>query len=514
MNSKPKSIDMGSLIQKVTKRARELLKKKSKPQTKGKSANGTSRYSKSKRQKLLIGGVKVKLNKTEIGNILGAKTEFNKEGKAHLVHLLKLQTIKKINEKYLNLVQILASNETVGTVPTSVQLKHEEDIKKILDIIEEKLKANEIYENSKDDNFLPNIDNTYNYEIFEDNFDLYKLYKLDKEIIALNIFKMFHELYSVNEEEFDNDIFIGGKINGGGIDDYVKDKSYAQKVLAMQERIKNNKDTITIVRKNFVKKNILDEKKKVEEVQRQQSSVEEEDGEDEDFLEEFDEYQSISEEMRKELNIFIKTVKKEGNIKEIIQKGLLKKTVIWQDNEGFDLYLVDKNPIKLRLNGFFDDEVRKNNSKNRLGNMNELISAINIQINELIENYKSTDMANIKKNQEKINKNIIELKNLYFTLAASKGEGPEGFIPQNVQATTDYGTSRSRAIYESTLAAQRGDQNVGGNPVKYKSTGQVVHIMFQNKKYKRVIYVKDKRNTKYCKMNNEYILLSKLKVIE
>jgi hypothetical protein len=54
----------------------------------------------------------------------------------------------------------------------------------------------------------------------------------------------------------------------------------------------------------------------------------------------------------------------------------------------------------------------------------------------------------------------------------------------------------------------------GGNPVKYKSTGQVVHIMFQNKKYKRVIYVKDKRNTKYCKMNNEYILLSKLKVIE
>jgi hypothetical protein len=54
----------------------------------------------------------------------------------------------------------------------------------------------------------------------------------------------------------------------------------------------------------------------------------------------------------------------------------------------------------------------------------------------------------------------------------------------------------------------------GGNPAKYKSTGQVVYIMYKNKKYKRVIYVKDKRNTRYCKINKEYILLSKLKVIQ
>jgi hypothetical protein len=56
--------------------------------------------------------------------------------------------------------------------------------------------------------------------------------------------------------------------------------------------------------------------------------------------------------------------------------------------------------------------------------------------------------------------------------------------------------------------------STGGNPAKYKSTGQVVYIMYQNKKYKRVIYVKDKRNTRYCKINKEYILLSKLKVIQ
>jgi hypothetical protein len=57
-------------------------------------------------------------------------------------------------------------------------------------------------------------------------------------------------------------------------------------------------------------------------------------------------------------------------------------------------------------------------------------------------------------------------------------------------------------------------KNTGGNPAKYKSTGQVVYIMYKNKKYKRVIYVKDKRNTRYCKINKEYILLSKLKVIQ
>jgi hypothetical protein len=54
----------------------------------------------------------------------------------------------------------------------------------------------------------------------------------------------------------------------------------------------------------------------------------------------------------------------------------------------------------------------------------------------------------------------------------------------------------------------------GGNPPKYKSTGEAVYILYKKKKYKRTIYVKDKRKTKYCKINNEYILLSKLKVLQ
>jgi hypothetical protein len=57
-------------------------------------------------------------------------------------------------------------------------------------------------------------------------------------------------------------------------------------------------------------------------------------------------------------------------------------------------------------------------------------------------------------------------------------------------------------------------KKLGGKSIKYKSTGIPVYILYKNKKYNRTIYVKDKGNTKYCKIKNEYILLSKLKVIE
>jgi hypothetical protein len=55
----------------------------------------------------------------------------------------------------------------------------------------------------------------------------------------------------------------------------------------------------------------------------------------------------------------------------------------------------------------------------------------------------------------------------------------------------------------------------GGNPpTKYKSTGITVSILYEKKKYKRTVYTKDNRKTKYCKINNKYMLLSKLNVIE
>jgi hypothetical protein len=80
---------------------------------------------------------------------------------------------------------------------------------------------------------------------------------------------------------------------------------------------------------------------------------------------------------------------------------------------------------------------------------------------------------------------------------------------------------KDRAIAKAIAKAQARAQvkaiaqalSGGKSAPKYKSTGQVVNIMYKKRKYKRTIFVKEKRKTKYCKINNEYILLSKLNVI-
>jgi hypothetical protein len=52
----------------------------------------------------------------------------------------------------------------------------------------------------------------------------------------------------------------------------------------------------------------------------------------------------------------------------------------------------------------------------------------------------------------------------------------------------------------------------GGRVVaKYKSTGEHVNILYNKRKLKRCVYEKTKGRGKYCKINNKYILLSKLK---
>ena len=53
----------------------------------------------------------------------------------------------------------------------------------------------------------------------------------------------------------------------------------------------------------------------------------------------------------------------------------------------------------------------------------------------------------------------------------------------------------------------------GGNKAStaYKSTGDKVRLFIDNKKLHRSIYVKGNGKAKYCKINNEFVLLSKLK---
>ena len=69
--------------------------------------------------------------------------------------------------------------------------------------------------------------------------------------------------------------------------------------------------------------------------------------------------------------------------------------------------------------------------------------------------------------------------------------------------------SSSKKLASITTRSKRAR---GGNP-KYKSTGITVHILYKKQKYKRTIYVKDTTKTKYCKIDGEYILLSKMKLI-
>ena len=51
----------------------------------------------------------------------------------------------------------------------------------------------------------------------------------------------------------------------------------------------------------------------------------------------------------------------------------------------------------------------------------------------------------------------------------------------------------------------------GGKKIKYILNGRKVSLLHNNKKLQRSIYVKENGKAKYCKINKEYILLSKLK---
>ena len=66
-------------------------------------------------------------------------------------------------------------------------------------------------------------------------------------------------------------------------------------------------------------------------------------------------------------------------------------------------------------------------------------------------------------------------------------------------------------LVEQTVEA---DANSGGKLVtKYKSTGDSVYILYKRKKIKRCVYEKTKGRGKYCKVDGEYKLLSKLKIM-
>jgi hypothetical protein len=551
MNSKPKSIDMGSLIQKVTKRARELLKKKSKPQNKGKTANGTSRYSKSKRQKLLIGGVKVKLGdgeKQKILNIIGVKTqEANKvQAQAHLVELLKLKTIEKINKKLVDYTMNISNDSSKEGKLSDTDADEINKIEKILDDVGRALELSttedfenfktrqtelaRIYKESSDDGKLAQNyslsksfeDAIYKYKLFTGDIESYKLCNIEKEITTLNIFRLFHDLTNMNED-LPNELRKGGaytdvylKYNSDGtsIENGLKEAETGEfaagRVKVYELLLSEVKKTIKEIRENFVDVELVKKLDKkgdtaipgMEGVKRAPMN------ENNDLL--GNNFQNIIqlEEDRTKFRKLLEDIENGGKYNTINFNGRL----AGKDADGKNIKKVDAYSWKARdSNTFYIYTIEYNRSTSKYEvilrvsdnsnheQMNILkgeIDSINLYLQNIIDNYRNSQ--DNEASYEEIERTIKSIYNNYGLLSAKHTEyRPDSWMKSHPQTFV--------TIHSSL---------VGGNPVKYKSTGQVVHIMFQNKKYKRVIYVKDKRNTKYCKMNNEYILLSKLKVIE
>lgn len=142
-----------------------------------------------------------------------------------------------------------------------------------------------------------------------------------------------------------------------------------------------------------------------------------------------------------------------------------------------------------------------------------IINFTNLQINnKIILNYTGNNenikalIENIKAHIEKFNK-VNKAKSVPDTLVEQLGtlETLETINSEMTKSLLDLNHLFNQIKEQPPIE--------GGKPTKYKSTGITVFILYKNKKYNRTIYIKEKGKTKYCKIKNEYILLSKLKVI-
>lgn len=66
-------------------------------------------------------------------------------------------------------------------------------------------------------------------------------------------------------------------------------------------------------------------------------------------------------------------------------------------------------------------------------------------------------------------------------------------------------------LKNQTSTHKSGGKRIASAAPAYKSTGDKVRLLIDNKRLHRSIYVKGNGKAKYCKINNEFVLLSKLK---
>jgi len=72
--------------------------------------------------------------------------------------------------------------------------------------------------------------------------------------------------------------------------------------------------------------------------------------------------------------------------------------------------------------------------------------------------------------------------------------------------------TKKQTLFNGLIQLFKGRGNGGNKKLStYKLNGEKIALLHNNKKIQRSIYTKEKGKTKYCKINNEFILLSKLK---
>jgi hypothetical protein len=186
------------------------------------------------------------------------------------------------------------------------------------------------------------------------------------------------------------------------------------------------------------------------------------------------------------------------------------------DDETMNKFLNEARETDKKNNIIFfkkEKESVKNNLKVVIKNLQEEIDGTNLTINLQNNIY----ILEYNGNNEQKKNLVIDFNETLSEISVIMSVNNTAFIQD-----LDYDTSVIKLgrinllignLKEKLIKIKETNEQTGGKAIKYKSTGITVFILYDKKKYNRTIYVKDKRNTKYCKINNEYILLSKLKVI-
>ena len=134
---------------------------------------------------------------------------------------------------------------------------------------------------------------------------------------------------------------------------------------------------------------------------------------------------------------------------------------------------------------------------------NTLAKNITGRLEEFYDKKKDTTL-------EDVVKGIIETKNKFSnTVSPTIGRAKEGInkARNGINSFLGYGNTNPPQQQPSALNTSNG----GGKKTTYRLNGEKVVLLHKNKKVQRSIYVKDKGKTKYCKIDHQYILLSKLK---